>query len=953
MNVNHQLTPYQLPPVPQIQTQPYQVPQILHLQTPYQLTPYQLPQSPQQSQPQLPQSQSQQNQLTPYQPSQSPQQIQQIQQFQTQLTPYQAAHSPQQFQQIQQSSQQQIQPSNLDFQSVNLQGVITKVEFTNIKHSTGGTFNVWLRNSQRNVKCRADFKCPLREGDVIDVEGTMDGNGVVYFRSLPFIQQPVDRQVIISCLARALYKKSMTKPNLLYDKLYQETKSEEGVIAALSELSYNWCQHYNKSVLEPYLPCVHKETDLQYMLKFWYQERSLRRLYLYGMDDDEINASRLTHDEVNQCLVTNPYKVLSVELNKCDMILKQQHKTLDPRYRVLGNIGRVLWHNLHRSKWVATTHKSLCKTEPKVGEWQEDLRKEHEISFDVSYQAWYLPYPLKVELFLSQFFAMRRKDDKYGYESEKTPVVFTGQFELSADQEHAITGALSHNLSIITGAAGSGKSSCISEIIHNLRVRKEKYALTSFTGKAVSRINTLAKTRIAATLDRMIHTKGRYSDVEYGEYIKNANSKAAVIKKDANFERDPFSMDFETLVVDEASMVRADLLYEFLMTFNHKYRIIFIGDVNQLPPIGAGFLFEQMINSGTIPTYRLVVNHRQYITEGLVDGVTLNSNAILKHNPCVPYEFVQTTNFSIKAGNASTVVSIIQALYNAGIKIEEIAVICPWNDPLRNLNKEIQRIYCSGSRSVSEGSLGGSSGARSISDGTSTVSGGSRSASDGTSTVSGGSRSANDGEVVWMVGDKVLMTKNDYNVDLYNGSIGKVIDIEPGAILVRFPTLPKPVVFKLRRQYNGNNNYGTKRYGYQGRPADMVADLTEEDDELTTAKLKHAFALSIDAMQGDEAEYVVGYFPPNAQNSGFLNKNRVYTMITRARRCFWLVADRDVASVAAVTRVPWRCENLAKRLQKDLPRIGYAPLPAGLEGASVVDNEPDFGEDDFDPSIYE
>src|SRR5205085_754745 len=114
----------------------------------------------------------------------------------------------------------------------------------------------------------------------------------------------------------------------------------------------------------------------------------------------------------------------------------------------------------------------------------------------------------------------------------------------------------------------------------NVRLREVPYICTSFTGKAVARIHEVLGNRTsAATMNRLI-------------------ARSAQVVK------------FKYVLVDEMSMVDCELLYNFLMAFRHDYRIIMIGDVNQLAPIGWGSPMRELIASGRVPIFYLTKNHR-------------------------------------------------------------------------------------------------------------------------------------------------------------------------------------------------------------------------------------------------------------------------------------------------------------------------------------------------------
>ena len=117
-------------------------------------------------------------------------------------------------------------------------------------------------------------------------------------------------------------------------------------------------------------------------------------------------------------------------------------------------------------------------------------------------------------------------------------------------------------------------------------IEDEYFLLTSFTGKAVLRIKESIGSEFGNiechTLHRIIHRKRMGCKIE----------------------------KFYNVIIDECSMISTELMWEFLTLFKHKFRLILIGDCNQLPPIGTGSFFTQLIDSGRVPIYYLTQNKR-------------------------------------------------------------------------------------------------------------------------------------------------------------------------------------------------------------------------------------------------------------------------------------------------------------------------------------------------------
>ena len=382
-------------------------------------------------------------------------------------------------------------------------------------------------------------------------------------------------------------------------------------------------------------------------------------------------------------------------------------------------------------------------------------------------------------------------------------------------------------------------TTCLGELIHNLELRGIKYAVSSFTGKAVSRIREVSKNKNALTLHRL---------------ISNANK----MKNDDE--------TFEHLIIDETSMVTTELLYNVLQVYPNIKKLTLVGDVNQLPPISWGDLFHQIIKSETIPTYRLTTNYRVYTATGERDGIILNANALITHDNVYPFDYVTTSNFSVIEGGAESVYAIINGCYASGIKVEQLGIITPYNRTLESLNKKFQEIYNKDAKGIVDG-FG----------------------------------------IKWMIGDRVMLIENDPDIGVFNGENGIIRDVNDKSIMVDF-------------------GHGTYEYMLEEKRTFSKKFVDEDDEEYiskerTVRKLTHSYAITIDKSQGSEWDFVIFYIPEFNKGS-FLNKNRVYTALTRAKRCVWcVITDLECFNVVSVKNQAYRCDNLAKRLQSKLPNL--------------------------------
>lgn len=330
--------------------------------------------------------------------------------------------------------------------------------------------------------------------------------------------------------------------------------------------------------------------------------------------------------------------------------------------------------------------------------------------------------------------------------------------------------------------------------------------------------------------------------------------------------------NYEHIIIDEASMVPMELFYNLIKAYPRTSFFTFIGDSNQLQPIQWGSLFTSIIASKTIPTFVLTKNHRVYIVDGEKNGIILNA-ALMLRNDAMKFSFVESKNFSTMQGDFNKVVDIFTSFHAAGVQLSNLVLLTPYNKTLAKANKTIQCIYNKKEAFVSDIK-----------------------------------------QIIWAVNDRVMMTKNSSAIGVYNGEIGTITSVSNENILVDFGQ-KRVVPFLL--QYSTIEEKG-EYYG------DMV--MVEEKDyknvkDITVQLLMHAFSLNIDKSQGSEWDFVV-LFIPEYNTGNFLDKKRLYTAITRAKRAIWIVSPSNEALyICAKKNSTKRHGNISERLQKELPKI--------------------------------
>ena len=376
---------------------------------------------------------------------------------------------------------------------------------------------------------------------------------------------------------------------------------------------------------------------------------------------------------------------------------------------------------------------------------------------------------------------------------------------LSEEQHAAIEMALTHPVSILTGGPGTGKTTCLKALITILEAQHKSYALASPTGRAAKRLSE-ATGRPAKTIHRLLE----YSPVEGFKHN----------------EQNPLALDL--LVVDEASMLDLLLTNNLLKAVRRGTNILFVGDVDQLPSVGAGDVLRNLIQSGIAPITRLNTIFRQAANSRII------TNAHLINQGRFPiFDQSEGDFFLFAAEDAATSADWIIQIVAERVPqkfgfdaVHDIQVLTPIYRGLAGvhaLNERLQEKLNPPTSAKPERKLFGT---------------------------------------LFRQGDKVMQTQNNYDKDIYNGDIGYIHSID------------------LIEQ--------TLSVDFDGR---LVTFDWSETDQLTLA-----YVVSVHKAQGSEFPVVV--MPIVTQHYTMLQRNLLYTAITRARKLCVLAGSRRAIGMA-------------------------------------------------------
>ena len=379
---------------------------------------------------------------------------------------------------------------------------------------------------------------------------------------------------------------------------------------------------------------------------------------------------------------------------------------------------------------------------------------------------------------------------------------------LADSQKAAVRTALASKIMVITGGPGVGKTTLVNAILRILGAKKVELLLCAPTGRAAKRM-TETTGHEAKTIHRLLETNPKI-----GGFRRN--------------EDNPLSCDL--LIVDETSMVDIVLMNALMKAVDNRTAVLFVGDVDQLPPVGPGQALADIIASGAVPVVRLTEVFRQAAKSQIVQNAH-RINAGQAPELAKPSAETETDFYFVPADDPEIAVSRLIEIVKDRIPsrfgvdpIRDIQVLCPMNRGglgARSLNIELQK------------ALNPRTEPQVLKFGT-----------------------------TFLVGDKVMQTENDYDKDVYNGDLGLITAIDPevGEITVRF----------------------------DGRD---VTYLLGELDQVVLA-----YATTIHKSQG--SEYPVVIIPVTTQHYPMLQRNLLYTGVTRGKRLVILLGQKKAIMIA-------------------------------------------------------
>ena len=379
--------------------------------------------------------------------------------------------------------------------------------------------------------------------------------------------------------------------------------------------------------------------------------------------------------------------------------------------------------------------------------------------------------------------------------------------EFAEAQREAVRQAITQKVLVLTGGPGTGKTTIVRAILEIFRAKFQRVALCAPTGRAAKRL-TESTGQEAKTIHRLLEF-----DAAIGTFRRSRENP----------------LDLDLLVVDETSMADLTLTNQLLRAVPAWACVVFVGDRDQLPSVGAGRVLADFIDSGTVAVVRLTEVHRQAGASCIVRA----AHAVNRGEEPESAAPGQGDFFIIEADEPATVLERIVTMVKERIPAKfnldpfrDVQVLSPMNKSelgVLNLNSVLQAALNPQQDRNQEVARFG---------------------------------------VTFRRGDKVIQTQNNYQREVFNGDIGRITDVDA-------------VNQALSVDYDGR---------------DVEYDFGDLDE------LQLAYCTSIHKAQGSEYPAVI--IPVHTQHYVMLQRNLLYTGITRGRKLVVLVGSKKALWIA-------------------------------------------------------
>ena len=589
------------------------------------------------------------------------------------------------------------------------------------------------------------------------------------------------------------------------------------------------------------------------------QQTSLRRLMEFFTENElslkyVMKIYKVYGEHAQAALIDNPYMIVDeyfgAEFTEADRLAMKIGFRPDSKERIEAALLYVLAHNsenghsfIPEEKLVAVVSR-LTRVEKDIcSRALRSLIENGSVIYEeiAGRNACYLKKLHYAETYIAERLLTLSTVEKFAsYEPEK--LIDRTERELgiilAEGQREAVRMAAVCGVMALTGGPGTGKTTTVRAILSLFDKMGLKTALAAPTGRAAKRMSELCG-REASTIHRLLEAG---YDPNTGEHVFNRG------------ENDP--LDVDAVILDESSMVDIILMQALLSAMRPNCRLVMVGDADQLPSVGPGNLFGDVIKSGAVRTVRLTEIFRQAEESLIVKNAHLINKGITPDLSARNGDF-----FFLARYDGERVVETIEELCsirlprNMGIDPSQIQVLSPtrlYVTGTSNLNKRLQQALNPPSAEKSEKVYG---------------------------------------EFIFRLGDRVMQIKNNYDIiwkkingeigtGIFNGDVGQIVELDT-----------KEQILTIE---------------FDDRQATYTFDMLPE--------IEPAYAMTIHKSQGSEYRAVILSLMKGAYA---MSRAILYTAVTRARELLIVVGDGDVVRrMVENDRPQRRYSGLRARLER-------------------------------------
>lgn len=673
----------------------------------------------------------------------------------------------------------------------------------------------------------------------------------LYSQMKPFIYLNEDIAIQLKKLFN-WYPQTITR---LIERLEEVCTEDETPFTLLCDAAENYNTERSNNCLSLFIDLVPgKNIKIAHkLLRDWNRKVVKRRLFLLGFTNTEINESEMTCRELYESALNYPFDIPSISFSKCIDLCTVTGKRLTQDELDLGTLTKSIMARLG-NKYISLAVDYIKTLEPNYEKYKDRLK-----SFTVAEDRIYRNRDYVAETQIVDFVTKMSSRNKFNrtYKPPKS-------VNLTEEQKNACKMALIEPGSIITGGPGTGKTTSLQGLIENLIANGARVLVASFMGKAVDRCN---------------------------EVLGHLGVDTMTIHSVVYHVGPPVYYDH--IIVEECSTAE-NLLLALLFKKYPNASYTFVGDPNQIEPVGKGQAFRDLIDCCFIPVAKLTLNKRSEEAPGIAQF----ADAIINYNGgALP---VGNQHVILLDGtNLQDIINYVALWKQGGITDLMFTIITPYKDIPTMLNPVAQQIFCP----------------------------------------------ENSGPVCsidfmgYRIGAKLMITKNNHEIGVMNGQSARLVDILSDRAVIEVKRgLRAGLTKELEKAERAKSV--VERDGKLYEKIEIWRSIDEEDPD-SNRKLQGkdtvlGYSMTVHKAQGSEWPYVI-LFIPDYTNPSFAHKNLIYTAITRAQKAVYVFGSIRKFYECILTERKIDYSTLAKRL-KDKHNERIRPL-GDLDGVGSGSGE--------------